>query len=84
MTIEELLELPAKDIASLTDRELENHLRKYFPHTRPAGVIDNALSVSLDKRESVSTNANIAALEKKIEEEYERAKASKSRITIRR
>ncbi len=38
MTIEELLELPAADIARLSNDALENHLRCYFPATRPSNL----------------------------------------------
>lgn len=49
-TIEELLEMPAPDIAKMTDVELSAHLSKYFPHTRPAQPLPSALAVSLDKQ----------------------------------
>lgn len=68
MTIEELLELPANDIAKLTDAQLELHLRKYFPATRPAGVLENALAVALNKREAKSPE--LSEYEKRLEAEY--------------
>lgn len=75
MTIEELLELPAADIAQLTDAELARHLRQYFPHTRPAGVIDNALSVALSNKETAISTADKGLLdyERKIQAELEKA-----------
>ena len=77
MTIEELLELPAADIAKLTDEELARHLRPYFPHTRPAGVIDNALSIALSNKETAVATANKGLLEyeQRIQAELEKAKS---------
>ena len=77
MTIEQLLELPADDIAKLTDKELEAHLRKYFPYTRPSGVIDNALAVSLDKQ-TMPEDDPMADYEKRILEQHAKAKAAQA------
>ena len=38
MTIESLLEMPADDIAKMTDAELTQWLAPYFPVTRPADL----------------------------------------------
>lgn len=85
MTIEELLELPAKDIAQLTDAQLASHLRKYFPFTRPAGVLDNALSVALNKRTAQDSDG-LSLLEQRLAKQHEEAKAAAARsaITIKR
>jgi len=52
MTIEELLDMPTASIAQLTDAELEAHLSKYFPLTRPgniAGLIETDTSGACDE-----------------------------------
>ncbi len=51
MTIEELLDMPAPSIAMLSNDALENHLRCYFPLTRPGnlaamGTTPSALGLS--------------------------------------
>ena len=35
MTISELLNLPTQELQSLTDEQLQSHLVKFFPFTRP-------------------------------------------------
>lgn len=76
MTIEELLEWPARDIATMSNEQLTMHLRKYFPYTRPANTLDSALSVAVDKRTANEPrNEAIDQLERKIQEEYEKRKA---------
>lgn len=51
MTIEELLEMPAPDIARLSNDALEAWLKPYFPLTRPSnlaamGTTPSALGLS--------------------------------------
>lgn len=86
MTIEELLELPARDIAAMSDQQLAAHLRNYFPYTRPASTLDNALSVAVDKRTNNGPrNEALDQLERRIQEEYEKRKAesaAKKSVTI--
>ena len=38
MTLEQILELPATDIAKVTDTDLESYLRPWFPLTRPRKI----------------------------------------------
>lgn len=48
MTIEQLLDLPTESLEAMSDEELAEHLRPYFPHTRAAGVISKQLSAMED------------------------------------
>lgn len=86
MTIEELLELPAKDIAALTDKQLESHLRKYFPYTRPSGVIEHSLAVSLNKSAAaIDELPDVSKYERLLEEKHNKAKldaAASSKIAL--
>lgn len=52
MTIEELLDMPVADIAQMSDAQLEEYLRPYFPLTRPgniAGLIEVDSSGACDE-----------------------------------
>ena len=75
-TIEELLDMPG-EVEKLSDLELEKHLARYFPHTRPTARLATALSVALDKADAAAPkNEVFDAMERRIQEEYERNKAA--------
>jgi hypothetical protein len=44
MTVEQLLDLPNADLAAMSDDQLVEHLRPYFPATRAAGVVSKQLA----------------------------------------
>lgn len=46
MTIEEILEMPAPEIARLSNDALEQHLKCYFPLTRPSSLAGMATTPS--------------------------------------
>lgn len=82
-TIEELLDMP-DEVEKMTDAELEKHLARYFPHTRPTARLSTALSVALSNSAAKEDpNDPLAAMERKIKEDYERNKqATKSKGVI--
>jgi hypothetical protein len=49
MSIEELLECPAKDIAAMSDDELVRYLSPYFPLTRPKKIPGALVSASVNE-----------------------------------
>jgi hypothetical protein len=78
--IEELLELPAENLEALSDKDLERHLMRYFPATRPAKQA-TALAVALDKQPNAPNH--LAAMQAKIEQEYEARKAAANAKILR-
>jgi len=40
VTITELLNLPTKDLEALTDEQLQAHLVKFFPYSRPKNAFN--------------------------------------------
>lgn len=76
-TIEELLDMPAA-VEKMSDAELEKHLARYFPFTRPTARLATALSVALDKADAAAPkNDLLDAMERRIQENYERDKAAR-------
>ncbi len=78
MTIEELLGLPTPNLEAMSDAELERHLRQYFPATRPASRLENAIAIALDQRKALDPNTPAARFEQRFLEKYEQEQQAKA------
>lgn len=78
MTIEELLGLPTPTLEAISDADLERHLRQYFPATRPAARLENAIAIAVDQRKVIAPGSAVDKLEKQILEKYEREQAERA------
>lgn len=78
MTIEELLGLPTPTLEAISDADLERHLRQYFPATRPAARLENAIAMAVDQRKVIAPGSAVDNLEKRILEKYEREQAERA------
>lgn len=65
MTIEQLCECSADELAKLTDEELTNYLSPYFKATRP-DMIDKTKIHKIDRRKEVVERTQIKQAEDKI------------------
>ena len=50
-------EFSVPDISNFTDEQLEEHCRKYFPHTRPKKNMDFAITNILSSKSGEMTEA---------------------------
>ena len=78
MNIEELLGLPTPTLEAISDADLERHLRQYFPATRPAARLENAIAIAVDQRKVIAPGSAVDNLEKRILEKYEREQAERA------
>lgn len=78
MTIEELLGMPTPSLEAMTDPELERHLRPYFPATRPASRLENAVAIALDQRKVINPDSPAAKFEQQFLERYEQEQQAKA------
>lgn len=83
MTIEELLGLPTPTLEAISDADLERHLRQYFPATRPASRLENAIALAVDQRKVIAPGSAVDNLEKRILEKYEREQAERAAASRR-
>ena len=78
MTIEELLGLPTPSLEAISDADLERHLRQYFPATRPASKLENAIAIALDQRKVLDPNTPAAKFEQQFLAKYEQEQQAKA------